>query len=110
VKAVELARQSVVRSNSKSITHDLAVLSSHPAELWWAWIVPIGSVRFARTRDPADTLHGLGPCLVDKRTGEVIRTRSVSRVYAIERARGYRPWWKLWGGPNRIVDLHYRLR
>lgn len=56
------------------------------------------------SRDPQHLLFGLGPYLVDKWTREAIPTGTGTRLHALERARGYRSWWKFWG-PDSVVKL-----
>ena len=75
------------------------------SELWWAWIVPVQSIEYARSRDvEAGLLIGLGPYLVDKFTSETIPTGSGTRLHPLERARGYQIWWTF-RGPNWIMKL-----
>jgi hypothetical protein len=68
------------------------------SDYWWCWVVAFsGSGDFYN-------LCGLGPVLVDKFTGELIRTGSGSSLCEIERPRGYRSWWDF-RKPRSVLDL-----
>ena len=84
--------------------HELAIRAEGTKELWWAWVVPVNSAEYVRTGGGKHLLFGLGPYLVDKFTGDVIPTGTGTRLHAVERDRGYRPWWKFWG-PDSIMRL-----
>jgi hypothetical protein len=112
--AFDLARSALAASSAQAgAQHELEVIETAYGELWWAWVVPCQSADYCRARgqEPGWMLAprflvGLGPCLVDKFTGEVIMTGSGSRLHSIERKRGYRPWWKFWG-PNSLLKLSF---
>lgn len=95
-RAFELARAECDTSRSEA-GEPLALIEDQVGELWWAWVIPHQSARYVQTRNARELRLGLGPYLVDKFTGEVIATGTGSRLHALERARGYRPWWKFWG-------------
>ena len=100
--AISIVRTTIARADSP---HRLEVLEDKVSDLWWAWIVPVQTIEYARTRDvEAGFLIGLGPYLVDKFTIEAIPTGSGTRLHPLERARGYRSWWNF-RGPNWITKL-----
>ena len=104
--AIEIVRDAVAKDNREPAALQMAVLNLDPLELPWAWVVAVQSAEHPTTSDKRFGLVGVGPYLVDKFTGEAIRTGTGSRLHQIERERGYRAWWDR-RGPNSVLELRW---